>query len=125
MRENKFKAWNKVEKKMGVVRILDFVCEMVQVKTENKFSTWGFEYIELMEYTGRKDINEQEIYEGDILNIGDGKVPTLIKWENENAKFIAVNLKRREEHDFDKYFYRFIGEIIGNIYENPELLEVK
>jgi len=76
------------------------------------------------QYTGLKDKNGKMVFEGDIIECGDGKVPTLIEWHDESHSFLAYNLKRKEYHRLDKYFLRYIGEIIGNIHENPELMEV-
>ena len=85
------------------------------------------------QYTGLKDKNGKEIYEGDIIRkeIGVGYeskfypsfplgtqskyFPLIVEWDNENACW-----KRLELHN-DINFITEI-EVIGNIYENPELL---
>jgi hypothetical protein len=64
--------------------------------------------IELMQYTGLKDKNGIEIYEGDIVRLA-GYGDYLVEWP-----FIQL---------FESSFEKDIGEILGNIYENPELLK--
>jgi len=73
------------------------------------------------QYTGLKDKNGKEIYDGDIFRDND----TFI-WQvyNEDGMFMA----RGGEYGLSEILIEFVTEhceIIGNIYENPELLEVK
>lgn len=73
--------------------------------------------------TGLKDKNGTLIFEGDILAAGDGRVPSLVYWCDKDNAWYVKNIRRNEKHPLDKHFARFIGEIIGNIHDNPELLE--
>ena len=83
-----------------------------------------FEDIELMQYTGLKDKNNKEIYEGDILSNGNDE--KLYKIIFENGSFRAEFKGDFEEHSFDLIDVVAQGcEIVGNIYENPELLGEK
>jgi len=74
-----------------------------------------------MQYTGLKDINGVEIYEGDILT--DGKNNTSsVEWRNFLASYMLdFNYANTELYEvlLNKV------KIIGNIYENPELLDNK
>lgn len=116
MRENKYRAWDKDMKKMRTVTALFLSeqkdAEKIKVRDGNEIGTWlvPSEY-ELMQSTGFKDRNGKKIHEGDIIQI-------FTKTTNEPAYE-----KRVEIPDF----YSLLGldkcEIIGNIYENPELLK--
>lgn len=77
------------------------------------------------QYTGCKDANGNEIYEGDILKCklynGDYENYVIV-WDEEDACFDAFN---KDKSNFMVTSIWTASEIIGNIYENPELLEVK
>ena len=73
------------------------------------------------QYTGLKDCNGKMIFEGDIVDMLRENVEVgVIEWDESTARFIVsagtfcVN--------FDNY-YSTAFEVIGNIYDNPELLE--
>lgn len=81
----------------------------------------------LMQYTGLLDKTGKEIYEGDFLKLNHWKSsdifdytkPFIVKWE-----FGQINFKQGEHNNFIGSLNGKLGmEIIGNIYENPELLK--
>lgn len=85
--------------------------------------------IHLMQSTGLKDKNGKEIFEGDVLAIETDEGVTNLKvfWDEKHALFM-IESKKYNEKDLlaelvEDNTYPF--EIIGNIYENPELLEVE
>ena len=123
MREIKFRAWHKEKKIMGEVLGIDILHKEIFFSNEdvNCYEYTDFKNVELMRYTGLKDKNEKEIYEGDILS--DGNNEKLYKVIFENGSFRA-----EFEGDFEEYSFDLIDvvaqgcEVVGNIYENPELL---
>ena len=73
------------------------------------------------QYTGVKDKNGKEIYEGDILEDGRGE-KCLVKWTESEAHFGLYTGKQFELTDF-VWMRGEDLEVIGNIHENPELLK--
>lgn len=84
----------------------------------------------LMQYTGLKDKNGKEIYEGDFIKCYTGN-PTydddaiLVIWHKEFASFALAKNGWLYDHFFREDLDPKECEIIGNKYENPELMEVK
>lgn len=147
MREIKFRAWDNSFEQMVPWGELKFdkdsgdddVCFYEQEDGCDSVHVGGADY-ELMQYTGLKDKNGREIYEGDILKrtvhlylLGVGKLEDVdeymaVEYRNEYAGYFIS----------ERPLYHFVGatvdistccgctdvEVVGNIYENPELLEV-
>ena len=134
-REIKIRAWLKDDKRMVEVRSIDFH-EEGNIITVNYNDIFGFEFneneIELMQYTGLKDKNGKEIYEGDIIDIHqtvNGQSIFVIEVTNTGLvipryafnKNYKYEYNIRELLEFDEYDKEI--EIIGNVYQHPELLE--
>lgn len=131
MREIKFRAWDTNIKTMFSMKQL--------LLRWNTLSILTCPYFKIMQYVGLTDKNGVEIYEGDILWDDEGYC--LVNYDDEGAFFRVVSYGRlgtlmengwhEEAGVFDALdSYKFDAfcsgseefEVIGNIYENPELL---
>ena len=129
MREIKFRAWLKEEKKMVNVETIDFTDKSIQYLEKNEFINayllrrMIFDDIELMQYTGLKDKNGKEIYEGDILFFRDENMKYVVVWQD--AAFIIKSIEIRKYSEKMCWLddTEICCEIVGNIYENKNLLE--
>ena len=133
-REIKFRAWLKEEEKMVNVETMDFTDKSMQYLEKNEIidayllRRMIFDDVELMQYTGIKDKNGVEIYEGDIVLIRIDKTnilhKTVVKFKH--GTFIADIIGDNDYiYLFHFGFNKDDFEVVGNIYENPELLEEK
>ena len=136
MREIKFRAWNKALNKMySHEELLSLTKNIVM----NKFATGIYlpfnSDINLMQYTGLKDKDGTEIYEGDIVEFLDEEV-NYSHYGYEYDAFINIgkvifshdelmgwDITNRNMDLEEVWHYREYIKVIGNIYENPELLE--
>ena len=125
MREIKFRAWDKVDKKVRKVMSLDFYnTRQWEVTLANDGDVYlrYFEQIELMQYTGLKDKNGKEIYEGDVLfHPLQGRRKVFYPYSENVASYGLRNI----DNGFGSTLQdsHAVWEVIGNIYENPELLK--
>jgi len=128
MREIKFRAWDRYAKKMCDVYTIDFPTG--HLFTDIGDSNLGAEVEALMQSTGLHDKNGVEIFEGDIVRIrcdGDGMYRDDIAMVSFGYTCFVLRSADEKDETIEhiKKFYIDHGyyEVIGNIYENPELLE--
>ena len=148
MRDIKFRVWDKEYEKMTYFNDEDyeyklpFVFRLDQVlKKDSNYDDYeDFEYndvtdsVEVMQYTGLKDKNGKEIYEGDIIEFSYdmfvGNFDTFVAKGKvvfkEGAFYVEIFENERTTKD-EAYLLYSINldtiEVIGNIHDNPELLE--
>ena len=138
MIEIKFRAWDKKRKVMFKVRAIDMDdsgrCGQ-RIEDGEPLRFIDRKDVELMQYTGLKDSHGIEIYEGDVVKIIDENYTSLIMWEHgawciyhPYRKHFDINCgftEEREHIGFGYWTKKALKntEVIGNIYENPELKE--
>lgn len=124
MREIKFRAYNPRDKK------IHYDITGIEIYENGKMSGvfidgafFLTEEVNLMQYTGLKDKNGKEIYEGDILRIKNSLIELEgeVIWDTIDLSFEVYD----KENDCKEmlWYTNKEFEVLGNIYENPELLK--
>lgn len=114
MREIKFRAWHR-----------DWMQYSDKESLRIFWDDCEYRDCPIMQYTGLKDKNGKEIYEGDICKVQDFDVE-IVEIIFRNGCFEGIN--RNKENSLSNPYLEISGqyyEIIGNIYENKELLQEK
>ena len=126
MKEFKMKAWLKKENEMVAIIGIDLNYQYIRYTVDGNlfkddYKIADFKDIELLQFTGTKDKAGQELYEADVILFNDGidDIYGLISYDDDEGTYcvsyenITEHLSEREG-DF---------EIVGNIFENPQLHE--
>lgn len=133
----KYRAWhNELGRMMLVNTMFFFANELEELELNDSIMNDNIpvypDEIKLMQSTGLHDKNGKEIFEGDIVTDGEFIIEirnhqTLGFYmldEEENERFFSDSASL-EDFEEDAKIVSEILEIIGNVYENPELLEVE
>ena len=129
MRKIKFRAWDKEDKKMYIVYRIDFydvpsdsitlmLSKEIPVGTEMVHEERSLKKTKLMQYTGLKDKNGKEIYEKDLVKQG-GWIGEVV-WSNGWGGWVT-GTGHFDDSGVAEHCRQF--EVVGNIYENKELLK--
>jgi len=136
MREIKFRAFLRSDQRLpngitlgyekyprGIYEVMDlnFASEIVTLWSEKEHTSFevSLRKVELLQYTGHKDKNGVEIYDGYIVRDKYGvKIPMVVTWDDAGFRTLG-------KHNGEQYvgYVKDSCEVIGNIYENPELLK--
>lgn len=128
----RFRVWDVELKSMKEVMDIDYRLECVELSdSDGDTYIQGFSNIKLMQSTGLTDKNGKEIFEGDIISIETDeenvKVKIEVSWDSKHALFVFESKKYNEKEALGELFednpYPF--KIIGNVWEDQELAEVR
>lgn len=146
MKNPKFRCWCPETKRLFDVDYISWdtksgftgIIEGTETRAPNRepnplynASVWGNEPRELLMYTGLKDRDGKEIYEGDIVKCrhlrlsGEREYIARIEYEPEHGGFIARWNNSSKNQDYENFTCdgAFESKVIGNIYQNSELLK--
>jgi uncharacterized phage protein (TIGR01671 family) len=132
-REIKFQAWVPDIGQMVQVAEIDLVNGVVswytseaEIMARIPDADAFLDRVKLRQFTGLRDKNGKEIYEGDIVRAKNGVQIGTVIWVESDCKYVVRWTKdnpTKMVYDSNMSSAQW-GEVIGNIYENPELLEV-
>jgi len=136
MREIKFRAWDNENGCFEEATHRLMVRLDGQIYNSEYGDTFEDRY-KIMQYTGLKDKNGKEIYAGDIISCLDDGSKFVVIYNNKRASFVLSEINSETGH-YEKYDDKFVFlfnveyfhstlndtdvEVIGNVYENKELL---
>ena len=127
----KFRAWDKHGQKMFTNDELiiwngNVYANDSKKLTCNNLKGWSIDDEYLMQSTGLCDKEGTEVFEGDILHHQIQKEYTfIVKYDKDKGRWYGDGLSHTYRIDIAKRFLPYYYKVIGNIYENPELLEVE
>lgn len=130
MNSLKYRCWHKIEKRFVDLRYIDFENETIGYDSQGEFNRYEkerFENVVFQQFTGLKDRNGNLICEGDIVKIHNSNATTgedisSILEVYFDQSFCQFRLKHRI-NSYTMSSLQIYGEIIGNIFENKELLK--
>lgn len=125
----RLKFWDNTDKELGEVINIDFDNGFVDFKTKDGITSTQIKCGELIQCTGLKDKKGELVYFDDFIKLDDGIVCIVKQIEDINnieyGKVIAIPVFCLNQKYQTRYIPTVISESekVGNLYENPELLE--
>lgn len=128
----KFRAWDRTRNEMNYKVMVgncdtddeNWTCPIIWIEEKKDWLHFD-DYECIMQSTALKDKEGTEVFEGDILHHQiQTEYTFIVKYDKDNGRWYGDGLSRTYRIDITKEFLQYY-KIIGNIYENPELLEVK
>lgn len=129
MREIKFRVWDRTDNRMWTAIQLDWVSDSealrcwVQKGQSSDHGVWlDADEFALLQFTGLKDKNGVEIYQGDLMRYYKDVFVVIFQEMNAAFEMAYVSESGVSMHTFRSLSVAKFCEVVGNIYENPELL---
>lgn len=120
-----FRAWDKLNNEMYVVEQINFDCGEFESIGYGITNLRGADKIELMQSTGLCDKEGTEVFEGDILHHQiQTEYTFIVKYDKDKGRWYGDGLSRTYRIGITKEFLPYY-KVIGNIYENQEILKEK
>ena len=127
MERLKFRAWHKTFKQYFAVEGINFVDCLISISKTYNNSLFSFDEVIIEQFTGLKDKNGKEIYEGDIIiydftrYVAKEPVMGVVKYSAESAAYGIVPLAYKDSMEwFGELAINAPLEVIGNIHEEDK-----
>lgn len=127
----RFRAWDKVRNEMNYKVMVgncdtddeNWTCPIIWIEERQDWLHFD-DYDSIMQSTGLKDKNGKEIFEGDIVKMAKDVYSEPTYYEVVRHRGGAYRLESKQ-HGCELWLRHTDCEVVGNVYENPELLEDK
>lgn len=127
----RYRAWDTLRKEMNYKIMVgncdtndeNWTCPIIWIEKRKEWLHFD-DYECIMQSTGLKDKNGQEIFEGDIVKMSKDVYSEPTYYEVVRHRGGAYRLESKQ-HGCELWLRHADCEVVGNVYENPELLEVK
>ena len=128
----KFRAWDKARNEMNYkvmvgncdLSDVNWTCPIIWIEERKNWLHFDDDYECIMQSTGLKDKNDKEIFEGDVVKMAKDVYSEPTYYEVVRHRGGAYRLKSKQ-HGCELWLRHTDCEVVGNVYENPELLEDK
>jgi uncharacterized phage protein (TIGR01671 family) len=117
-REIKFRAWNRIVRRWQIFTLPEIEAQAGPIQWQN---------LDIMQFTGLTDKNGKEIYEGDVLRgfTRNDEIEYVLplRFHPQRGYHVENEATVDDQIIYDNFVDLTETEIVGNIYENPELLK--
>ena len=128
----KFRAWDKVRNEMNYKIMVgncdlsdeNWTCPIIWIEEKKAWLHFDDDYECIMQSTGLVDRNGKEIFERDIVKMAKDVYSESTYYEVVRHRGGAYRLESKQ-HGCELWLRHADCEVVGNVYENPELLEIK